>query len=206
MANTGITIIAVVTMVAAIVIICCVIAFSGGEHDDGSGTFIYNWGPGTSMDYDIDGGYTHTAPEYDVDYSLKGSSVHDEIISSAESQFTFQRDATIKVTHTDPSTGEIQTETQQSTKNVVQDRELRYRGAVSSSIDTKWGTKNVVVIKSVTTDSRGNKIDTTDYRDADTFVRYRVDFTCDSYVSGSDILNDWHMTYTLTDYSIVENS
>ena len=62
------------------------------------------------------------------------------------------------------------------------------------------------MIKSVTTDSRGNKIDTTDYRDAETFVRYRVDFSCDSYVSGSDTLNDWHMTYTLMDYSIVENS
>ena len=206
MANTGITIIAVATMVAATVIIGCVIAFSGGEHDDGSGTFIYNWGPGTSMDYDIDGGYTHTVSEYDVNYSLKGSSVHDEIISSAESQFTFQRDAMIKTTHTDPSTGEIQTETQQSTNNMVQDRELRYRGAVSSSIDTKWGTKNVVVIKSVTTDSRGNKIDTTDYRDADTFVRYRIDFSCDSYVSGSDTLNNWHMTYTLMDYNIVENN
>jgi len=193
-------------MVAATVIIGCVIAFSEGGHDDGSGTFIYNWGPGTSMDYDIDGGYTHTVSEYDVDYSFKGSVVHDEIISSAESQFTFQRDAMIKTTHTDPSTGEIQTETQQSTNNMVQDRELRYRGAVSSSIDTKWGTKNVVVIKSVITDSRGNEIDTTDCRDTDTFVRYRIDFSCDSYVSGSDTLNDWHMTYTLIDYSIVENN
>jgi len=29
--------------------------------------------------------------------------------------------------------------------------------------------------------------------------------TCDSYISGSDTLNDWHMTYTLTDYNIVES-
>ena len=205
MSNTRITIIAIVAILA-IAIIGCVIAFDGGEHDDSSGTFVYTWGTGTSMDYDIDGGYTSTASGYDVNYSLKGSMVHDEIISSAESKFTFQRDAMMKVTHTDPSTGEIQTETQQSTNTVVQDRELKYHDAVHSRIDTKWGTKNVVVMKYVTTDNRGNKIDTIDYRDADTFVRYRIDFSCDSYVSNSDTLKDWHMTYTLTDFKIVENN
>ena len=205
MANTKFTMIVTVAILA-VVIIGCVIAYNGAEHDDGSGTFVYTWGTGTSMDYDIDGGYTRTVSGYDVSYSLRGSAVHDEIISSAESQFTFQRDATMKVTHTDPSTGEIQTETQQSTNTVVQDRELKYHDAVPSTIDTKWGTKNVVVMKYVTTDSRGNKIDTTDYRDADTFVRYRIDFSCDSYVSSSDTLKDWHMTYTLTDFKIVENN
>ena len=201
MANAKITIIAAVA-ITAVAIIGCVIAFYGGGHDDGSGTFVYNWGPGTSMDYDIDGGYTRTVSGYDVDYSLEGSAVHDEIISSAESQFTFQREAVMKVTHVDPSTGEIQTETQHSTNTVDQDRELRYHDAATSTLDTKWGTKNVLVMKYVTTDSRGNKIDTTDYRDADTFVRYRVDFTCDPYTSGSGTLKDWHMTYTLTDFKI----
>lgn len=204
MSNTRITIIAVVAILA-IAIIGCIIAFDGGEHDDSSGTFVYTWGTGTSMDYDIDGSYTSTASGYDVNYSLKGSMVHDEIISSAESKFTFQRDAMMKVTHTDPSTGEIQTETQHSTNTVDQDRELRYHDAAPSTIDTEWGTKNVVVMKYVTTDGRGNKIDTTDYRDANTFVRYRIDFSCDSYTSSSDTLKDWCMTYVLTDYNIVEN-
>lgn len=203
MANSNVTIIAVVA-IAAVAVVGCVIIFNGGEHNDGNGTFIYNWGPGTSMDYDIDGNYTQTVSGFDVSYSFEGSALHDEIISSTESQFTHQKDATIKTTHIDPSTGETQTTIEHSTSTAVQDREYKYSGAVASTMDTKWGVKNIVVLKFVTVDSHGNKIDTVDYRDADTFVRYRIDFSCDSYISDSDTLNDWHMTYILTEYNIVE--
>ena len=72
-------------------------------------------------------------------------------------------------------------------------------------MDTKWGTKNVLVIKSVVTNAYGSKIDVTDYRDADTFIRYKADMSCDSYISGSDTLKDWHWIYTLTGYNIVES-
>ena len=203
MVNTKVTIIAVVAVVA-VAVIGCVIAFNGDGHKSDSGTFIFNWGPGTSMSYDIDGGFTHNDSGYDVIYSLEGSTEHHEITSVTESQFTFQRDAVMKETHTDPSTGKTETETRHLTITVDQDKEFRYSDAVVSTMDTKWGTKNVLVIKSVVTNAHGSKINVTDYRDADTFIRYKADMTSDSYISGSDTLNDWHMTYTLTDYNIVE--
>jgi hypothetical protein len=87
----------------------------------------------------------------------------DDIVT--ESQFTFQRDAMMKETHTDPSTGKTETETRHLTTTVVQDEEFRYSDAVASTIDTKWGTKNVLVIKSVVTNAYGSIIDVTDYRD-----------------------------------------
>ena len=59
--------------------------------------------------------------------------------------------------------------------------------------------------KSVVTNAHGSRIDMTDYRDADTFIRYKAEMTCDSYISCSDTLKDWHWTYTLTGYMIVEN-
>ena len=204
MVNTKVTIIAVAA-VAAVTIIGCVIAFNGEGHNSDSGTFIFSWGPGTSMSYDVGGGFTHSDSGYDAIYSLEGSTERHEITSATESQFTFQRDAMIRETHTDPSTGETETETRHVTTTVDQDREFKYSDAMVSTMDTKWGTKNVLVIKSVVTNAYGSKIDVTDYRDADTFIRYKADMTCDSYISGSDTFNDWHMTYTLTDYNIVES-
>ncbi len=204
MVNTKVTMIAVVAVVV-VAIVGCVIAFNGEGHKSDSGTFIISWGPGTTMSYDIDGGFTHNDSGYDVTYSLEGSTENHEIISATESQFTFQRDATMRQTHTDPSTGKTETETRHPTTTVEQDRESKYSDAVFSTLDTKWGTKNVLVIKSVVTNAYGCKINVTDYRDADTFIRYKADMTCDSYISGSDTLKDWHMTYTLTDYNIVES-
>ena len=185
MVNAKVTIISVVAVVA-VAIVGCAIAFNGEGHKSESGTFIFNWGPGTSMSYDIDGSFIHNDSGYDVIYSLEGSTEHHTITSTTESQFTFQRDATIKETHTDPSTGKTETETRHLTTTVDQDKEFKYSDAVVSTMDTKWGTKNVLVIKSVVTNAYGSKIDVTDYRDADTFIRYKADMSCDSYISGSD--------------------
>jgi hypothetical protein len=137
MVNAKVTIIAVVALVA---IIGCVIAYNGEGHMSESGTFIFNWNPGTSMNYDIDGGFTHHDSGYDVIYSLEGSTEHHEITSVTESQFTFQRDAVMKETHTDPSTGKTETETRHLTTTVDQDKEFKYSDAVVSTMDTKWGT------------------------------------------------------------------
>ena len=144
MADSKVTIIAIVA-VAAVVITGCVIALNGGEHKSDSGTFIFNWGPGTSMSYDIDGGYIRNNPGHDVICILGGSTENHEIISATESQFTFQRDVMMKETHIDPSTGKTETKTSHQTITVNQDREFRYSGAVTSTIDTQWGTKDVLV-------------------------------------------------------------
>jgi len=191
--------ISIATIIIATVIAC---AIQLDDSEKGKGGYFLEWGPGTTMDYQTSGGYTMDSAGYDVPYSLDGSTQHDEIVSSTATDFTYERVVTMKVTYTDPTTGEIRTRTQSGERTYTQDRMVRYDDCSSSTMETEWGTKNVLIIRSIITDDNGNKIDSTDYRDESTFVRLKAEVACDALRTGTAVLKDWHMTYMLTDYEL----
>lgn len=157
---------AITVSVAAIAIVTaigCAMYLDGGEK--GKDEFFLDWGPGTTMHYHMSGGYTRSGTEYDVSYVLDGSSQHDVIVSATATDFTYERTVTMKTTYIDPITGEVRTNTQSTERTHTQDKAVRIDGCESSTMETKWGTKNVLIIKSTITDANGNRIDSTDYRD-----------------------------------------
>ena len=199
---TNVKVVVAVVAVVAVAVAGCAVLLSGGGGNDSGGEYVIDWGPGTTMDYSVDGGYILDSSGYAVSYSYDGSTLRDRIIASTSSDFTYDRAVVNKVTHRDPVSGETQTESQSAQVTRTQDRIVKYDSAATSTLDTKWGTKDVLVIKSVAKDDNGNVISITDYRDASTYVRYRADLTCSSYVSDGETLKDWHMSYTLTNYEI----
>ena len=190
-----------ITVSVAIIVIILAIAYAMHLDDErGKGEFFLDWGPGTTMEYRMSGGYTGNTAGYDVSYIFDGSTQHDEIISSSATEFTYDRIATMRVTYIDPRTEETHSNTQSLERTVTQDKMVRFDDYKSSTMETKWGTRNVLIIKSIITDENGNRIDSIDYRDESTFIRLKAELSCDDYRTKTSVVKDWHMTYTLTDY------
>jgi len=193
-----------ITVTVTVVAIIAAIGYAMhlDDNGEGKGEYFLDWDPGTTMDYQMNGGYTKSDATYDVPYSYDGSTQHDVIVSSTETAFTYERTVTMRVTYTDPVTGETHTGTQTTERSPTQDRLVRFDDYESSQLETKWGTKDVLIIRTVITDDYGNRIDSADYRDEKTFVRLKAELTCDEFRAGTSVLKDWHMTYTLTGYEL----
>ena len=192
-----------ITVSVAVIVILIAIGYAMHlDEERGKDEFVFDWGPGTTMEYRTSGGYTGSDAGYDVSYIFDGGTQKDVIVSTTATDFTYTRAVTMKITHIDPITGEIRTSTQSGERTYTQDRTVRIDDCESSTLETKWGTKNVLIIRSVITDDNGNKINLTDYRDESTFIRLKAEVTCDDFKTGSYVLRDWHMTYTLTDYEL----
>ena len=192
-----------ITVSVAVIVILIAIGYAMHlDEERGKDEFVFDWGPGTTMEYRASGGYTGSDAGYDVSYIFDGGTQKDVIVSITATDFTYTRAVTMKITHIDPITGEIRTTTQSGERTYTQDRTVRIDDCESSTLETKWGTKNVLIIRSVVTDDNGNKINLTDYRDESTFIRLKAEVTCDDFKTGSYVLRDWHMTYTLTGYEL----
>ena len=155
---TNVKVVVAVVAVVAVAVAGCAVLLSGGGGNDSGGEYVIDWGPGTTMDYSVDGGYILDSSGYAVSYSYDGSTLRDRIIASTSSDFTYDRAVVNKVTHRDPVSGETQTESQSAQVTRTQDRIVKYDSAATSTLDTKWGTKDVLVIKSVAKDDNGNVI------------------------------------------------
>ncbi len=163
---------------------------------------IDDWGVGTTYSYDGDGGYSLAFDGYTVQYSFKGTALKYKLIASNQNEETFERTGELVTSYTDPYTHEYKTH-----KTPVNDTEVEkkthtdFKGQ-SSVLSTKWGLKNVIVVKNTEIDEVGNVIETTDYRDSDSFMRYKYESYCESYREGANILKDRIYSYVLSDYDI----
>ena len=52
------------------------------DEERGKDEFIFDWGPGTTMEYRASGGYTGSDAGYDVSYIFDGGTQKDVIVST----------------------------------------------------------------------------------------------------------------------------
>ncbi len=163
---------------------------------------INDWGVGTTYSYDGDGGYSMTIDGHTVQYSFKGTVFNYELVASNQNENTFERSGEFVVSYTDPYTQEYKIQKTPTRDTVVEKKtDLDYKGQ-SSVLSTKWGSKDVIVVHDTETDGNGNVIQTTYYRDSESFMWYKYEAFCESYRDGANILKDWNYSYVLSDYDI----
>ncbi len=153
-------------------------------------------GIGTTISYEMSGGYSYSVYSYKLSGSMK-----DVLTGISETERIFERTTTTTVTYYDPSIGKDRSQTNTDSGKQTESRDIVYEGT-PCKITTKWGVKDAIRIESDRIDDAGNTLHTTEYRDAESFIRYEVTLTIDNYNVDGIILKGYHMTYTLSSYDV----
>lgn len=156
---------------------------------------ISDFGIHSITKYDISGGYTYSIYSYSY-----GGTLTDTVTALGAVEKTFERTQNLKVMYYDPADSKNHTQDNTNTLTKTESRDITYTGT-PSTLSTKWGVKNVICINKTENDGT-NTINVTEYRDAESFIRYKAVMTCNNYYSGGVTLKNWSMTYTLSSYDV----
>lgn len=151
---------------------------------------MFECGIGTTNTYSIGGGYSYSYWNYTL-----GGTLTDKIIADGATEQTFERTQNLIVSWYENGN---QSQTTNNTITKTQSKDVKYTGT-PMTLSTKWGMKNVICVKSTEVDN-GNTISLTEYRDAESYLRYKSVLSCDNYVVSGSTLKNYEMTLTLTDY------
>lgn len=157
---------------------------------------ISDFGVGSTMEYEISGGYTYSIFSYQYSGNMT-----DTLTGIGDTQRTFQRTQNLTVSYTDQY-GRDQEQNSTTTTTITEDRGTQYVGT-PSKVSTPWGVKDAICIERDQTDDNGNTIHIVEYRDAESFIRYSATMSTDVYQNSGVALRNYTMTYTLTDFNVV---